>query len=201
MSTCPFHYSEYRSIDDALIARFIDIFPLALITRHSAEGIIASHIPLFRRADNTLFSHADRNNPLFSDGVAFEAHIVFMGPSSYIPPEAYISKQLPTWNYVAVHMAAQIEPITNIEENFAILQQTSRYLSREAGDFIAERNDPRVESRLQSIHGIQVTPKHVEGRFKLSQETSPEDRETALSWLINQPHAEKEEFLRSLLYI
>lgn len=201
MSNCPFHYDEYRSLDNDLIARFIDIFPLALITRQSATGIIASHLPLFRHADNTLFGHADRHNPLFKEGVTFEAHIVFMGPSAYIPPEAYINKHLPTWNYVAVHMTAQVEPIKNEEKNFAILQQTSRYLACETNSFIAERDDPRVIHNLPGICGIRLVPSQVEGRFKLSQDKPLEDRTAALTWLMSEPKAEEKKLLQSLLGI
>ncbi|MDE1497303.1 FMN-binding negative transcriptional regulator [Xenorhabdus bovienii] len=201
MSHCPFHYDEYRSLDNDLIARFIDVFPLALITCQSNTGVIASHLPLFRNTDNSLFGHADRHNPLLRDGIIFEAHIVFMGPSAYIPPEAYINKQLPTWNYVAVHMTAKVQPIDNEEENFTILQQTSRYLAREENSFIPERDDPRVVRNLPGICGIRLVPSHVEGRFKLSQDKSPEDRAAALAWLMCKPRAEENKLLQSLLDI
>lgn len=199
MPTSPFHYSEYRCEDEALLMRFIDAFSLALITRISAECIVAAHIPLFRRQDSTLFGHTDRQNPLLGDGEPFEAHIVFIGPSAYIPSEAYINKQLPTWNYVAVHMTAQVEPIISGEENFAILQQTSQYLRRAAGNFTANSSDPRVVRNLPGICGIHVVPSQIEGRFKLSQDKVPEDREAALAWLLNKSRSDEGELLQSLM--
>ncbi|MDK1702701.1 FMN-binding negative transcriptional regulator [Serratia rubidaea] len=200
IASCPFHYAGYRSLDEALIARVIDIFPLALVTRHGATGVIASHLPLFRSADKTLFGHADRHNPLLGDGESFEAHVVFMGPASYIPPEAYVNPQLPTWNYVAVHMTAQVAPIVDDEENFAILQQTSERLGRRTdSSFMAERDDPRVVRNLPGICGLRLTPSHVEGRFKLSQDKPPEDRAAALAWLLRQPDPEAAALLQTLL--
>lgn len=199
MPTSPFHYLEYRCQDETLLMRFIDAFSLALMTRISAEHVVAAHIPLFRRQDNTLFGHIDRQNPILGDGAKFEAHIVFMGPSAYIPPEAYINKQLPTWNYVAVHMTALVEPIFSGEENFAVLRQTSQYLCRKPGNFIANSSDPRVVRNLPGICGIRIVPSQIEGRFKLSQDKAPEDREAAMAWLLNKSRSDEGELLQSLM--
>ena len=37
-----------------------------------------------------------------------EVTVVFRGPDTYISPRVYTTKQLPTWNYIIVHIKGNI---------------------------------------------------------------------------------------------
>lgn len=184
MSQCPFHYTDYRCTDEAAIGRFVDAFPLALITSVADGRFCSSHIPLLRNPDGSLFGHVDRRNPQFEGRSAFDAHIVFMGPSSYVPPEGYRNRQLPTWNYLAVHMDARIEVIDREPEALAILERTAERLAHYGSAYRVDPQDPRVVANLPHILGLAIDPQQVEGRFKLSQDKREEDRDAALDWFI-----------------
>ncbi|WP_263142181.1 FMN-binding negative transcriptional regulator [Pseudomonas sp. RIT-PI-AD] len=195
MNHCPFHYSDYRCTRRDLIDRFIDAFPLALITSYVEGRYHSSHIPLLRNPDGTLYGHVDRRNPQFEAGAGFDAHIVFVGPSSYIPPEAYRHRQLPTWNYLAVHLDARVEVIDSGPEVLTILQRTAEQLAHCGSTFQVEEEDPRVVANLPHILGLTITPSSIEGRFKLSQDKRSEDSASALDWLLDK----RRDDLRDLL--
>lgn len=199
MKTFPFHYHEFICKNVELLERFIDAYPLALITRYMSNGFITSHIPLFQGVDKMLFGHTDRRNPMVNDLVSFEAHIVFMGPSSYIPPEAYKNRQLPTWNYTAVHMDASIDIIVESSMNLNILLKTSERLATGKGSFRPNKEDPRVVKNLPGILGLKVVPKYIEGRFKLSQDEPFVDHESAMQWLLDNNPSEFDSLIKSLI--
>ncbi|MGH8385068.1 MAG: FMN-binding negative transcriptional regulator [Pseudomonas sp.] len=186
MSLCSFHYREYRCKDQSLINRFIDTFPLALITSERDGNFHCSHIPLLLNPDGTLFGHVDRRNPQFMNAESLKCHIAFVGPSGYIPPEAYQNTQLPTWNYLAVHMQASIDVIDNENINFDLLLQSSRRFAPINCDERVDSRDPRVIRNLPHIFGLLIRPENIEGRFKLSQDKPSEDQSSALNWLIKQ---------------
>ncbi len=198
MSQCPFHYADYRCTGDEPIGRFVDAFPLALITSYQNGRFCSSHIPLLRNSDGTLFGHVDRRNPQFEGRSGFEAHIVFMGPSSYIPPEGYRNRQLPTWNYLAVHMDARIEVIDREAEALAILERTAERLAHYGSAYRVDPQDPRVVANLPHILGLSIVPSQVEGRFKLSQDKREEDRAAALDWFIEAQGRDLRGLLESL---
>ena len=195
MSQCPFHYREHRCTDPHLINRFIDTFPLALITSQAGGNFHSSHIPLLRNPDGTLSGHVDRRNPQFREAASFKCHIAFIGPSSYIPPEAYRNAQLPTWNYLAVHMQADIEVIDSETENLDILMQSAQRFAPEGCEYRVDPQDPRVIRNLPHILGLAIRPESIEGRFKLSQDKPPQDQASALDWLIEQHRAAHKQLL------
>lgn len=200
MPACPFHYTEYRSTDQGIIDRFIDVFPLAMITSHRDGEFICSHIPLWRQLDGSLFGHVDGNNSQFKSEQYLSAQIVFMGPSAYIPPQAYVSRQLPTWNYLAVHMQANITVVDAPHQKLEILEQTAKRLSEQASDYQVDERDPRVISNLPHILGLVIQPESTEGRFKLSQDKSSPDSLAALRWLLDDRKHDHAEFLMELLH-
>ncbi|WP_420477177.1 FMN-binding negative transcriptional regulator [Noviherbaspirillum sp. ST9] len=173
-----FHYSQYRSTDDQLIRRFVDQFPLAIITSCVGGDWLSSHIPLFWASPNSngeLLGHADAANAQFSNVVDLPVHLIFSGPNMYIPPEAYATRQLPTWNYLAVHARATLNVETDPARNLEILSETARHLRSTPSKFRVERDDQRVQRWIGSIRGVRIRVHEIEGRFKLSQDKAPDD--------------------------
>lgn len=198
MAACPFHYRPYRSTDQEVIDQFIDVFPLAIITSQRDGQFLCSHIPLWRQPDGSLFGHADGANPQFNVDQRFSAQVIFVGESGYIPPQAYSSPQLPTWNYAAVHMQAHITVTDAPNQNLDILKQTAMRLAKSESDYQVDERDPRVINNLPHIRGLLVTPVHTEGRFKLSQDKSFLDSSAALAWLIDDRRRAGVDFLSEL---
>lgn len=199
VTTCPFHYPQYRSTNQRLIDRFIDTFPLATITSQQEGRLTSSHIPLLRQPDGSLFGHVDVRNPQFNTTSRLSCQIIFMGPSAYIPPHAYASQQLPTWNYLAVHMQAQVFVSTSPRQNIEILQRTAERLATQRADYRIDPNDPRVLTNLRNIRNLEIHPEHIEGRFKLSQDKPTADVSAAFDWLLSNRADDHRELLADIL--
>lgn len=159
-----------------LIRSFVAMFPLALIISQQNDQWCCSQIPVFfDESAETLFAHVDAKNTQFSGASLFRAQLVFMGPNVYIPPDAYASPQLPTWNYLAVHASVNISVINDVIQNIDILQKTALQLGPASSSFRVQESDTRIAHWIGGIRGLRIEVFDIEGRFKLSQDKKPED--------------------------
>jgi transcriptional regulator len=166
-----------------LIRRFVAQFPLALVTSQRDGQWQSSHIPLFfDDSSDVLFAHVDAQNAQFATTEPFSVHVVFAGPNLYIPPEAYISPQLPTWNYLAVHATGTMSVSDDETRNLEILRKTALQLAPTPSAFRVEDTDHRVRQWIGGIRGLRLELSEIEGRFKLSQDKPPQDIDAAAQY-------------------
>ncbi len=76
-------------------------------------GPILAHIPFILSADGSFADfHLARSNAVIQNGVPAGAVLAVAGPDAYISPDWYgMADQVPTWNYVAVHLRGTIHPL------------------------------------------------------------------------------------------
>src|SRR4051812_43164410 len=106
--------THFEQTDPAAIHALIAEHPLGTLVTLGDDGLTANHIPFLLDAkageQGTLIGHVARNNALWHDHAeGVEALVIFHGPSSYISPNWYPTKQethevVPTYNYAVVHV-------------------------------------------------------------------------------------------------
>lgn len=119
-----------------------------------------------------------------------EALVVFQGPECYVTPSWYPSKAehgkvVPTWNFAMVQVRgkpqvfddatwvrAQIDEMTNNHER---QRQRPWKVSDAPEDFIA--------AQLKAIVGIEISINSIEGKWKVSQNRLPADRQGVIDGL------------------
>ena len=76
-------------------------------------GPILAHIPFILSPDGSFADfYLARSNAVIQNGVPSQAVLAVTGPDAYISPDWYgIADQVPTWNYVAVHLRGTILPL------------------------------------------------------------------------------------------
>jgi transcriptional regulator len=91
---------------------------------------MVSHLPFILSADGTrLEGHVVRSNPIaraLRDGPR-AARMVVSGPDAFISPDWYgVEDQVPTWNYIAVHLAGRVElaPPGGLRDHLSRLSET-----------------------------------------------------------------------------
>ena len=78
---------------------------------NASDGPLLAHVPFLLNADGTsLDLHLVRSNPIArAIPEPTPAVIAVTGPDGYVSPDWYgIEDQVPTWNYVAVHLRGMI---------------------------------------------------------------------------------------------
>jgi transcriptional regulator len=168
----PKHFLE---TDQNVLAALIDENSFGTLITVADGRPFATHVPfLYDRAGGVLHAHVARANPQWRDlSAAREALAIFQGPHGYISPTWYVDAGVPTWNYVAVHVYGTA---ATIDDPAA----TARHVEALAARFERASSTPWVPSydpgRLAGIVAIEIRITEIQGKLKLSQNRSAEDR-------------------------
>ena len=84
-----------------------------ILTVNGPDGPIAAHVPFLISADGaTIGLHLARSNAIARSPLPAKALIAVSGPDAYISPDWYgVPDQVPTWNYVAVHLRGTLREL------------------------------------------------------------------------------------------
>lgn len=156
---------------------------LAILVTHGANGLWATHLPLLWDAERrVLEGHVARPNPHHKDGAA-EAMAIFAGPDAYVSPSFYPSKaehgrQVPTWNYEAVHVYGALAWFEDRERLLAQVRALSERheAGRSAPWTIEDASEQYIDALLRGIVGVSIRVTRIEAKQKLSQNKSDADR-------------------------
>ncbi len=159
-------------------------YPFATVITPGADELWVSHVPLLvRRRDGAavLVGHLARANghweAMERGGAPTTA--IFHGPHAYISPTWYAtSPAVPTWNYVVIHAAGKTRVHHDGPELAELLRElTEQYEGRQAGAWSPDRlPDDFAQPMRGAIVGFEIAVDRLEGKVKLSQNRSPEDR-------------------------
>jgi len=134
-----------------------------------------SHVP-FRLTDDgaAVELHLVRSNPIArAVHEAVPARIAVNGPEAYISPDWYgMEDQVPTWNYVAVHLEGTLQPMPDADLR-GVLDRLSgvfeeRLLPKKP--WTLDKTDPEVTAKLMRMivpYKLAITA--VDGTWKLAQ--------------------------------
>jgi transcriptional regulator len=181
----PAHFDESRiDVMHELIAQH----PLGTLVTHGADGLGAEHIPFEISAPSqdapfgVLRAHVARSNGVWrQDGQ--DALLVFQGPSGYVSPSLYEEKRIsgkvvPTYNYAVVHAHGRLRTVDDPAWILALLERMSaRHEAAQAAPW-SMHDAPRdyIDKLLGAIVGIEITVARMQGKWKLSQNRSAQDR-------------------------
>jgi transcriptional regulator len=149
---------------------------------------VAVHVPfLFDAEKGEIEFHVARANPIHRV-IAHSPAVLLtcMGPDAYISPDWYESEnQVPTWNYVAVHVtgAAELMPVAALRDH---VDRLSGQFENELPKipWTSDKMEPRrVEAMLNAIVGIVVKVESLEGQWKLGQHKGRSDHDGAVAGL------------------
>jgi transcriptional regulator len=189
--------------DPVHLRSVIETFSLATLISSSDNEVLVTHLPLILDSSGgdlgVLRGHLDRQNPQgeLLDGRTVTA--IFQGPDCYISPTVYATRQLPTWNYVAVHVRGRSTLMSSDEAVRESIVRMIDYLEPAEGGFSLAEDDPRVAPLLPHIIGFEIEITEMTGRFKLSQDKGVKDREQAKERLIHEAESSLRNFIDSVI--
>jgi transcriptional regulator len=175
-----------------------------LVSAGGDGALLATHLPLLLDLApapfGTLIGHVARANPhwrTLAEG-AGNALAIFLGPQGYVSPNWYPTKRahgkvVPTWNYVAVHAYGRVELVEEREALRAIVTRLTDRHEAAAGSAapwkVSDAPPDFTEQMLKGIVGLRLPIARLEGKWKLSQNRSPEDRAGVVAGLDAQGEA------------
>ena len=186
---------HHQDNDRNHIIEVIKTYPLATIISVKNNEPLITHLPLIF-TDDKLVGHIDIYNPqtqLLKDNNNIT--ILFYGPQCYISPSIYTTTQLPTWNYIRVHLKGKVNAIESTEALKASLISMTEFLEAPDHKYTLEANNPRLDANLNYIKLFEITIDTWEGKFKLSQDKHPKDIENARAELVRANQENVKAFL------
>src|SRR4051812_12670199 len=107
-------YARNENIDE--LQQFIRENGFAILFSNVEGKPWATHIPLILNEDGSkLTGHVSRANHQWKNFFAGEVLAVFNGPHAYVSSSWYDHENVPTWNYIAVHVSGTIRIIEGEE--------------------------------------------------------------------------------------
>jgi transcriptional regulator len=178
----------FRDDDTTSLIATIHAARLANFITATAEGLFATHLPLFfddtEGEHGAIYGHLAKANPQWRSAPIGDSLAIFMGPDAYVSPSLYATKQetgkvVPTWNYVAVHAYG---PVEFFDDGARLLDVVSRLTNLHQGDRqapweVSDAPAEYIQAQLRGIVGIRMPITRLEGARKLSQNKSAADRD------------------------
>jgi transcriptional regulator len=180
----PYHQTH----DIAKMIAVIKAYPFGMLVSAKDGVPFVTHIPIiYNDESGKLVAHIDKFNPqveTLKDGV--EVIVVFKGPDVYISPSVYTTQQLPTWNYLIVHVTGTLTLINDPEAAKDTMIAMTEFLERPDQKFKLEKENPRMKHSINYIQAFDITITHWDGKFKLSQDKVTQDQENAKQELLKK---------------
>ncbi len=160
---------------------------LSNVVTATAEGLMATPLPLYLEETEgslgVLYGHLARANPQWKTPPVGEAMVLFSGPDAYVTPSWYATKQetgkvVPTWNYAAVHAYGPVEFFEDAGRLRAVVERLTNLHEgeRAAPWMVGDAPDDFIKAQLRGIVGLRLPITRLEGKRKMSQNRSVEDR-------------------------
>jgi transcriptional regulator len=177
----------FRESDIPTLHAAIRAARLATFVTATAEGLIGTPLPMILNESEgphgTLYGHVARANPQWKLAPMGDAMAVFMGPDAYVTPSWYATKRetgkvVPTWNYIAVHVYGPVEFFDDASRLRDVVTRLTNLheASRSEPWAVSDAPEDFIKSQLRGIVGLRMPITRIDGKRKMSQNRSAEDR-------------------------
>ena len=144
-----------------------------ILAVNGEAGPVLAHVPFLLSADA---SHADlhlaRSNPVIG-AIPGPAVMAIGGPDAYVSPDWYgMADQVPTWNYIAVHLRGTLTPLPADSLRRHLEALSAEFESRLAPKPAwtpGKMSDGVMDRMMRMILPFRLTISSVEGTWKLNQ--------------------------------
>lgn len=151
-----------------------------LLSVNGQDSPVLAHVPFLLDADGgSADLHLVRSNPILQTlDQPKAAVIVISGPDSYISPDWYeFVDQVPTWNYVAVHLRGQLAKVPQEEMRDMLNRQSAHFEDQlvPKPPWTTHKMTPEILDRMmRQIVPCRLTVTGIDGTWKLNQ-NKPDD--------------------------
>lgn len=182
-------YTPHFNAEDDIptLQSFIQANPLCTLVVPTQGGMVATHIPMVLHTESSaigiLRGHVARANPIWKDfDVSEDALGIFTSPQHYIsaswyPGKADHGKEIPTWNYVAVHVYGRLSIIEKpswLLQHLHSLTNQSEVIAEKPWN-VADAPADFIAKLSKGIVGLELPVSRFVGKWKVSQNRSKPD--------------------------
>lgn len=134
----------------------------------------ATHIPLELDTDENgqdmLVSHISKANPQWTQFADQEAVLcIFNGPHSYVSSSWYKEEEVPTWNYIAVHVYGTLQILGEAAVLDAMHKLVDKYEENSECPVSIDKLSPKTMRQVKGVIGFKIAITEIQAAKKISQ--------------------------------
>jgi len=165
---------HYRNENLEEITAFLKEHSFGILVNLSDGKPWATHIPLELDEDEEgnaiLVSHIAKANPQWKSFAEHpEVLCIFNGPHSYVSSSWYKEEEVPTWNYIAVHIYGTIKIISEAEVLASMHKLVDKYEKYSKNPLSVTDFSDKTMRQIKGVVGFQIKINEIKAAYKLSQ--------------------------------
>jgi len=171
---------RFKNENMAAVKDFISDNGFGILIHQGNQKLQGTHIPMLLnkndKGKDILVGHLSRANPQwqhFKDNDA--VMVIFMGPHSYISSSWYQKENVPTWNYIAVHVYGKIKIVEGEVLIDDMRKLVDKYEKDSKNPVSVDRLSPKAMKMVNGVVGFQIEITDIQSAFKLSQNRDERD--------------------------
>ena len=176
----------YREEDPEKILAFLKQNNFPAIVSFDGERPIATHAPVEVVNDEhgniTIYAHMSRANPQWKTFGEQEILLIFQGAHTYISPRWYNHVNVPTWNYMMVHVYGHVRFLEG-DELVALFSRLVQHHENDTGYSLESLPQDFVMKEMKGTAGFAIQVTRIDAGYKLSQNRNDEDHENIVQEL------------------
>lgn len=178
----------YKNENQEAITAFLKENSFGILINQTNGKLWATHIPLELSINSEgktiLEGHISKENPQWQ-GFAENDQIlaVFSGPHSYISPSWYDHENVPTWNYIAVHVYGKIKIIEGDEVIESLKRLVDKYEQNSENPVRIEDLSEKTMMQSRGIVAFQIEIEEIQAQQKMSQNRDDKNYQNIISEL------------------
>jgi transcriptional regulator len=178
---------HYKQSDHSAILTFLRENSFGILINQVDGRPWATHIPLELDKDedgaDILVGHIAKANPQAKNlENSNEVLCIFNGPHSYISSSWYKEEEVPTWDYIAVHVYGKLSILSEKELMNAMHKLVDKYEKNSKKPISLNDMSEKTLKQIKGVVGFKISVDEIQATYKLSQ-TRPEDHTTIVSEL------------------
>jgi transcriptional regulator len=185
----------YKNEDQEEIKKFIQEYGFGILINQTNGQLCATHIPLALDTDaagkEILLGHIAKENQQwkgFSENDAILA--IFSGPHAYISSSWYDHENVPTWNYIAVHVYGKIKIIEGDAVVESLKKLVDKYEQHSENPVRVEDLSKKTMMATRGIVAFQIEITAIQCKKKLSQNRDDKNYQNIISELEKTANAQ-----------
>ncbi|MUH36102.1 FMN-binding negative transcriptional regulator [Zobellia amurskyensis] len=164
---------QHRNENVSEIKEFLRANSFGILVSQYQNKPWATHIPLeletTEDGKEVLTAHIAKANPQWREFDQNEEVLcIFNGPHSYISSSWYKEEEVPTWNYVAVHVYGKLKVLSEEEVMASMHRLVDKYEANSKKPISLKDMSPRTLKQIKGVVGFQVEITDIQAQYKLS---------------------------------
>ena len=165
---------KYKNENLAEVRDFLKEHAFAILVNQVDGRPWATHIPLELEVDedgkDILVGHIAKANPQWKYfESAKEVLCIFNGPHSYVSSTWYKEEEVPTWNYVAVHVYGSLELLDQEALLHSLHRLVDKYEHNSEHPLSLNDLSEKTMRQIKGVIGFKILITEIQAAYKLSQ--------------------------------